>query len=81
MSSLRSTRCSCAGARRERADRRQGAEEQGDYAAAASQQGSPNSLGRRTYQKGLQTLAWKADDENDDDAEEQEFHDGVSMAR
>ncbi len=28
--------------------------------------GSP-SLGRRTYQKGLETLAWKADDENDDD--------------
>jgi hypothetical protein len=28
--------------------------------------GSP-SLGRRTYQKGLQTLAWRADDENDDD--------------
>jgi hypothetical protein len=28
--------------------------------------GSP-TLGRRTYQKGLQTLVWKADDENDDD--------------
>ena len=27
----------------------------------------PSSLGRRTYQKGLQTLSWKADDENDDD--------------
>jgi hypothetical protein len=25
------------------------------------------SLGRRTYQKGLQTLVWKAEDENDDD--------------
>jgi outer membrane protein assembly factor BamB len=25
------------------------------------------SVGRRTYQKGLQTLMWKADDENDDD--------------
>jgi hypothetical protein len=25
------------------------------------------ALGRRTYQKGLQTLIWKADDENDDD--------------
>jgi len=36
-------------------------------AAAAAQQGSANALGRRTYQKGLQTLAWKADDENDDD--------------
>jgi hypothetical protein len=38
-------------------------------AAQASSQGltgSP-SLGRRTYQKGLQTLLWKADDENDDD--------------
>lgn len=28
--------------------------------------GSP-ALGRRTYQKSLQTLAWKADDENDDE--------------
>ncbi|HEV8347168.1 MAG TPA: hypothetical protein VGQ16_11365 [Vicinamibacterales bacterium] len=28
--------------------------------------GSP-ALGRRTYQKGLETLVWKADDENDDD--------------
>jgi hypothetical protein len=28
--------------------------------------GSP-ALGRRTYHKGLQTLVWKADDENDDD--------------
>jgi sugar lactone lactonase YvrE len=36
-------------------------------AAASSQQGGSSALGRRTYQKGLQTLAWKADDENDDD--------------
>ena len=37
-------------------------------AAAASQQpGNSSALGRRTYQKGLQTLAWKSDDENDDD--------------
>jgi len=37
-------------------------------AAAASAQAGPSSaLGRRTYQKGLQTLVWKADDENDDD--------------
>ena len=36
-------------------------------AAAAAQQGSPSTLGRRAYQKGLQTLAWRADDENDDD--------------
>ena len=37
--------------------------------AAQSTPGSSSSpaLGRRTYQKGLQTLAWKADDENDDD--------------
>jgi hypothetical protein len=28
--------------------------------------GSP-ALGRRTFQKGLQTLVWKADDDNDDD--------------
>jgi hypothetical protein len=36
-------------------------------AAAAAQQGPQSQLGRRTYQKGLQTLVWKADDENDDD--------------
>jgi hypothetical protein len=36
-------------------------------AAASAQPGSSSSLGRRTYQKGLQTLVWKADDENDDD--------------
>jgi hypothetical protein len=36
-------------------------------AAASAQPGSSSSLGRRTYQKGLQTLIWKADDENDDD--------------
>ena len=29
--------------------------------------GSSPSLGRRTYQKGLQTLVWRADDENDDE--------------
>jgi hypothetical protein len=36
-------------------------------AAASAQPGSTSSLGRRTYQKSLQTLMWKADDENDDD--------------
>ena len=36
-------------------------------AAASAQPGNASTLGRRTYQKGLQTLAWKADDENDDD--------------
>ena len=36
-------------------------------AAASAQPGGASALGRRTYQKGLQTLAWKADDENDDD--------------
>ena len=37
--------------------------------AAQSTPGGSSSpaLGRRTYQKGLQTLAWRADDENDDD--------------
>jgi hypothetical protein len=37
--------------------------------AAMAQQtaGTTPSLGRRTYQKGLETLVWKADDENDDD--------------
>src|SRR4029079_12068832 len=36
-------------------------------AAAAAQPGSSSALGRRTYQKGLQTLVWKAEDENDDE--------------
>jgi hypothetical protein len=37
-------------------------------AAMASQQSSASPpLGRRTYQKSLQTLVWRADDENDDE--------------
>jgi hypothetical protein len=36
-------------------------------AAASATPGASASMGRRTYQKGLETLAWKADDENDDD--------------
>jgi type 1 fimbria pilin len=38
-------------------------------AALSGQQGAASSpaLGRRTYQKGLQTLVWRADDENEDD--------------
>jgi len=36
-------------------------------AAMSSQSGSSPSLGRKTYQKGLQTLVWRADDENDDE--------------
>lgn len=38
-------------------------------AQAASQGGGGASppLGRRTYQKGLQTLVWRADDENEDE--------------
>lgn len=36
-------------------------------AAASAQAGASSSLGRRTYQKGLQTLLWKAEDENEDD--------------
>src|SRR5205823_10658969 len=36
-------------------------------AQASAQSAGSSSLGRRTYQKGLQTLVWKADDENDDD--------------
>lgn len=35
--------------------------------AAMTSQSASSSLGRRSYQKGLQTLAWRADDENDDD--------------
>ena len=36
-------------------------------AAAAAQQSGGNALGRRAYQKGLETLQWRADDENDDE--------------
>jgi hypothetical protein len=38
-------------------------------AVAAAQPGGSNtpSLGRRAYQKGLQTLVWRADDENEDE--------------
>jgi sugar lactone lactonase YvrE len=38
-------------------------------AAMNSQSGSSSSpaLGRRTYQKGLQTLVWRAEDDNDDE--------------
>lgn len=34
---------------------------------AAQNQGQSSSLGRRTYSKSLQTLQWRADDENDDE--------------
>jgi hypothetical protein len=40
-------------------------ERQLTQAAQNASQGS--SLGRRTYQKGLQTLQWRAEDENEDD--------------
>jgi hypothetical protein len=36
-------------------------------AVEASLQGAGNALGRRAYQKGLETLQWRADDENDDE--------------
>jgi hypothetical protein len=36
-------------------------------AAAVAAQTAAAALGRRTYEKGLQTLAWKAEDENGDD--------------
>jgi len=36
-------------------------------AAAAAQQGGGNALGRRAYQKGLETLQWRAEDDNDDE--------------
>lgn len=36
-------------------------------AAQTPQGGTSPSLGRRTYQKGLQTLVWRADDDNDDE--------------
>jgi hypothetical protein len=36
-------------------------------AAQTTPGASSPALGRRTYQKGLQTIAWRADDENDDE--------------
>ncbi len=36
-------------------------------AGGAASGGSAPPLGRRTFQKGLQTLIWKADDENEDE--------------
>jgi hypothetical protein len=36
-------------------------------AAMSGQSSGSPALGRRTYQKGLETLIWKADDENDDE--------------
>ena len=36
-------------------------------AQAAALQGGSNALGRRAYQKGLETLQWRADDDNDDE--------------
>ena len=36
-------------------------------AQAAQNQAQGSSLGRRTYQKGLETLQWRAEDENDDE--------------
>jgi hypothetical protein len=35
--------------------------------AAQTPQGQSSGLGRRTFQKNLQTFVWRADDENDDD--------------
>lgn len=35
--------------------------------AAQNPSGGGSSLGRRTYQKGLQTLVWRAEDENEDE--------------
>jgi len=35
--------------------------------AAQNQAQGSSTLGRRTYQKGLQTLQWRADDENEDE--------------
>jgi sugar lactone lactonase YvrE len=47
-------------------DRRAVQPAQGTASSTTTATGSP-MLGRRTYQKGLQTIVWKADDDNDDD--------------
>ena len=56
-----------AGLEDDSADRRSGS------SAAASVGGSP-ALGRRTYQKGLQTFVWKAEDENGDELTHDVFY-------
>jgi hypothetical protein len=38
----------------------------GQSAASGGQPGAAPALGRRIYQKGLQTFVWRAEDENDD---------------
>ena len=40
--------------------------QQSASSASSTQSGSSPSLGRRIYQKGLQTFVWKADDDNED---------------
>ncbi len=47
-------------------DGRSPAQQQASSASSASPVLSSTPLGRRLYQKGLQTFVWKADDENDD---------------
>jgi len=42
------------------------AQSQSAASAGSGQSGGTPALGRRIYQKGLQTFVWKADDENDD---------------
>jgi hypothetical protein len=47
-------------------DGRQPAQSSPQAAGAQPQTGSAPALGRRIYQKGLQTFVWKAEDQNDD---------------
>jgi len=42
------------------------AQSQASSSSGGGQSGGAPALGRRIYQKGLQTFVWKADDENDD---------------
>jgi hypothetical protein len=52
---------------------RRGSTSQQSAAAAMPTTGGP-VLGRRIYQKGLQTFVWKAEDENDDDLQYDVFY-------
>ncbi len=50
-----------------------GPDRRNSASGAANAGGSP-ALGRRTYQKGLQTFVWKADDENGDELTHEVFY-------
>ena len=51
-----------------------GAAQPAQQSTSPARRCSPRRLGRKSYQKGLQTFVWKADDENDDRLEFDVFY-------